>query len=79
MKKLPKAKLTKLANNHIKRLKPHYIKLMERYARDGDLDLVKMSGDDLADSLYICHEIKNGNYGVAADYYNGLEIGRAHV
>jgi hypothetical protein len=73
MKKLPKAKLNKMADNHLKRFKPYYLKLMERYARDGDLELLKMASDDFADSLFVCHEIKNGNYGIAADHYHEMD------
>jgi hypothetical protein len=73
MKKLPKAKMNKMADNFIKKSKSHYLKLMHRDARDGDIDLLQMSAKDLADTLFVCYEIKNGNFTSAYHHYYDLD------
>ena len=73
MKKLPRLKMNKMADNLIKRLQPKQIKLMHREARSGDVDLVKMYANDLADVFCICHDIKNGNFCDAYTAWDDLD------
>jgi hypothetical protein len=73
MKKPPKLKMNKMADNFIKKSKSHYLKLMHRDARDGDIDLLQMSAKDLADTLFVCYEIKNGNFSSAYQHYYELD------
>jgi hypothetical protein len=73
MKKLPKLKMNNMSDNFIKKSKSHYLKLMHRDARDGDIDLLQMSAKDLADTLFVCYEIKNGNFISAYDHYDELD------
>jgi hypothetical protein len=73
MKKIPRLKMTRMANNFIKKSNSHYHKLMHRDARDGDIDLLKMSANDMADTLFVCHEIKNGNYISSYNHWDDLD------
>jgi hypothetical protein len=73
MKNLKKAKMNKMADNFIKKSKSSYLKLMHRDARDGDIDLLQMSAKDLADTLFVCYEIKNGNFISAYNHYYELD------
>jgi hypothetical protein len=62
MKKPNTTKLKVMARRIISRVKSRQLKLIDRDARHGDLELVKMHSNDLADVVYICHEAINGNY-----------------
>ena len=73
MKKPNRLKMIKMSNNFIKKAKTSYLKLMDRDARDGDIDLLEMTAKDLADTMFICHEIKNGNYCDAYNHYYDLD------
>jgi hypothetical protein len=73
MKKPNRLKMIKMSNNFIKKAKASYLKLMDRDARDGDIDLLEMTAKDLADTMYVCHEIKHGNYVEAYNHYYELD------
>lgn len=42
---------------------------MTKRAKEGDRELAVMSANDLADVMYVCYEIKNGNYIAAHNYW----------
>lgn len=73
MKKLPKAKMNKMADNLIKRSQAKQLKIMHREARTGDYSLVEMYGIDLANMLCICYDIKNGNFIEAYENWDKLD------
>lgn len=73
MKKLPRLKMTRMADNLIKKTQSAQLKIMHREAKKGDLELVKMYGTDLADVFCICYHIKNGNFDYAYENYYELD------
>lgn len=73
MKKPNTTKLKEMARNLKQRIIPRQVKLLNRSASSGDYELLKMYSDDLADVLFICGEILNGNYGIAFDTWGDLD------
>ncbi len=79
MKKPNTTKLKAMARRIINRVKARQLKLIDRDARHGDLELVKMHSNDLADVVYICHEAINGNYLNAGKMWVKLDTPVAEV
>jgi hypothetical protein len=73
MKKPNTTKLKAMARNIKQRIIARQIKHLNRSAMSGDYELLKMHSNDLADVLFICGEILNGNYGIALDTWGDLD------
>lgn len=65
--------LKTMARNIKKNIIARQIKHLNRSAMSGDYELLKMHSNDLADVLFICGEILNGNYGTALDTWGDLD------
>lgn len=73
MKKPNTTQLKSMARNLKQRIVARQVKLLNRSAMSGDYELLKMHSNDLADVLFICGEILNGNYGIAFDTWGDLD------
>jgi hypothetical protein len=73
MKKPNTTRLKDMARNLKQRIIARQIKNLNRSAMSGDYELLKMHSNDLADVLFICGEILNGNYGTAFDTWGDLD------
>jgi hypothetical protein len=73
MKKPNTTHLKTMARNLRKRIIVRQVNLLNRSANSGDYELLKMHSNDLADTLFICGEIVNGNYGTAFDTWGDLD------
>lgn len=57
-----KKKANQLTNNFLLKAKNKMVVEMTKRAKDGDIELAAMYASDLADIMYVCYAIKNGNY-----------------
>lgn len=64
-----KKKATQLTNNFLPKAQKKLIKDMTKWAKDGDRELAVMTANDLAEIMYVCHAVKNGNYCEAHNYW----------
>ena len=64
-----KKKATQLTNNFLPKAQKKLIGEMTKRAKQGDLELATMNASDLADVMYVCYGIKNGNFIEAHNYW----------
>lgn len=64
-----KKKATQLTNNFLPKAQKKLIGEMTKRAKEGDRELAVMNANDLADIMYVCYGIKNGNYCEAHNYW----------
>jgi hypothetical protein len=64
-----KKKANQLTNNFLPKAQKRLLGDMTKWAKDGDRELAVMSANDLADIMYVCHAVKNGNYIEAHNYW----------
>lgn len=64
-----KKKANQLTNNFLPKAQKKLLKDMTKWAKDGDRELAVVHANDLADIMYVCHAIKNGNYIDAHNYW----------
>lgn len=64
-----KKKANQLTNNFLPKAQKKLIGEMTKRAKEGDLELATMNASDLADIMYVCYGIKNGNYIEAHNYW----------
>jgi hypothetical protein len=57
-----KKKANQLTNNFLPKAQKKLVVEMTKHAKDGDLELAVMLANDLAEIMYVCYGIKNGNY-----------------
>lgn len=64
-----KKKANQLTNNFLPKAKKKMLDDMTKRAKEGDRELAVMYANDLADIMYVCYGIKNGNYIEAHNYW----------
>lgn len=64
-----KKKANQLANNFLPKARKKMIGEMTKHAKDGDRELAVVFANDLADIMYVCYNIKNGNYCEAHNFW----------
>lgn len=57
-----KKKANQLTNNFMPKAQKKLVGEMTKHAKGGDLELAVMLANDLAEVMYVCYGIKNGNY-----------------
>lgn len=55
-------KANQLTSNFLPKAQKKLVGEMTKHAKDGDLELAVMLANDLAEIMYVCYGIKNGNY-----------------
>jgi len=64
-----KKKANQLTNNFLPKAQKKLLVEMTKHAKDGDRELAVMIANDLAEIMYVCYEIKNGNYIEAHNFW----------
>lgn len=64
-----KKKANQLTNNFLPKAQKKLMGEMTKHAKDGDRELAVMIANDLAEIMYVCYEIKNGNYCSAHNFW----------
>lgn len=62
-------KANQLANSFMLKAQKRLMNETTKHARDGDRELAVMTAQDLAEIMYVCHAIKNGNYIEAHNFW----------
>ena len=62
-------KATQLTNSFMLKAQKRLMNETNKHARDGDRELAVMMAQDLAEIMYVCHAIKNGNYIEAHNFW----------
>lgn len=62
-------KATQLTNSFMLKAQKRLMVETAKHARDGDRELAVMTAQDLAEIMYVCHAIKNGNYIEAHNFW----------
>lgn len=62
-------KANQLTNNFLPKAQKKLVGEMTKRAKEGDRELAVMYANDLADVMYVCHAIKNGNYIEAHNFW----------
>lgn len=64
-----KKKANQLTNNFFFKAQKKMLENMTKSAKEGDRELAVVYANDLADIMYVCSAIKNGNYIDAHNYW----------
>jgi hypothetical protein len=64
-----KKKANQLTNNFLPKAQKKLVEGMTKRAKEGDRELAVMYANDLADVMYVCYSIKNGNYIEAHNFW----------
>ena len=62
-------KANQLTNNFMLKAQKRLMNETNKHASNGDRELAVMIAQDLAEIMYVCHAIKNGNYIEAHNFW----------